>query len=278
MFAKFSISIDNIQHFIDCFDWRNISSDDINLDFQEQLDNSRKILDANLLKDNIWDGDAIRESNFPTHVGDFDIFISHSHNDVAIVKQFAYLMHKQFGIRCFIDSSIWRNMEDLLKAIDKDYCKIESNPPYYDYNKRNYSTAHVHTMLSMALMEMIDNCDCFLFVGSNQSMLNLPYFKGHSDATLSPWIFEENKMVNLVKPNIPDWALKKCTIWCSADGSLKESEMLQIVYKLNLYGFHKLSCDLLYSMWKKRSGNNNFLDELCSVTGVYDELNNLLYD
>lgn len=280
MFAKFNISIDEMNQFCNHFNWDNVTATDIDKEFASQKGKSKKLLDSNLLKDNIWDGDAIRELNFPTEIGKFDVFISHSHNDVDEVKRFAYLLKHKFNINCFIDSSIWGNMEDLLKTIDKDYSKSKSDPKYYDYNKRNFSTAHVHAMLSMALMEMIENCDCFLFIGSDQSMLNLPYFKDHSDATLSPWIFEENKFVHLIKPNIPDWALKKSTKYYSADGSLNESERLKIAYRLDLHNFHKLSYNILCNVLMKKKVDKNIssLDELCATSGIYDELNNLLYD
>ena len=43
---------------------------------------------------------------------------------------------------------------DLLRRIDENYCR-HSNGISFDYNKRNYSTSHVHMMLSIALSKML---------------------------------------------------------------------------------------------------------------------------
>ena len=192
MFAKLNISINEVRKFINALDWSDIRQRDIDEYFNSEKRTSKKVIDDSLLKNNIWDGDGVREMNFPLQLGVRHIFISHSHDDIEDVKKFAYAVEQEFGVNCFIDSMVWQNMNDLIRAFDEVYSLSDDNRNRYSYKKRNYSTSHVHTMLATALLEMINDCECFLFIGSKNSTLRLNYFRGHSDATLSPWILTLN--------------------------------------------------------------------------------------
>lgn len=68
-----------------------------------------------------------------------------------------------------------------------DKCYAQRRNGNYDYNIYNYTTSHVPTMLSIALMKMMAKTECVLFVDSDNS---IKYQKGQSQ-TLSPWIYEE---------------------------------------------------------------------------------------
>lgn len=71
-------------------------------------------------------------------------------------------LHDCFGLEAFIDSCSWGYCDDLLNKIDKKYC-YDSKKKTYDYHLRNYTTSHVHMMLSTALAEMMDNTECIIF-------------------------------------------------------------------------------------------------------------------
>ena len=68
-----------------------------------------------------------------------------------------------------------------------DKCYAQRRNGNYDYNIYNYTTSHVPTMLSIALMKMMAKTECVLFVDSDNT---IKYQKGQSQ-TLSPWIYEE---------------------------------------------------------------------------------------
>ena len=55
----------------------------------------------------------------------------------------------------------------------------------YDYNKRNYSTSHVHMMLSTALTMMMDEAECVIFLNTPNALST----KDIVHKTESPWIF-----------------------------------------------------------------------------------------
>ena len=84
----------------------------------------------------------------------------------------------------------------------------------------------------------------FLFIGSKNSTLNLNYFRDHSDATLSPWIYEENTFVKYIKPIIPEWLLRKRErrYFSGGIGRINEDRKLNIAYKLDMSTQRRQHC------------------------------------
>ena len=121
------------------------------------------------------------------------------------MKAFAGWLNYEFGLTAFIDSCAWGYCDDLLKQIDDKYCK-HSDGKTYDYQLRNYTTSHVHTMLSAALLDMIDRTECLIFFNTPQSICLKEELKNvnNSEKTLSPWIYSElsaTKVLRQQKPN-----------------------------------------------------------------------------
>lgn len=123
------------------------------------------------------------------------VFISHAHKDSQIAKGLAGFLHNH-GISSFIDSTVWGYSDDLLRLIDNEYCRNISNNNY-NYQKRNRSTAHVHMMLSVALSQMINTCECVIFLNTPHSISSKEYVEG--DITNSPWIYAEISMTSLIQ-------------------------------------------------------------------------------
>lgn len=277
MFAKLNIPIAEVRAFINAVDWSDIRQRDIDEYFNSEKRTSKKVIDDSLLKNNIWDGDSVREMNFPLQLGVRHIFISHSHDDIEEVKKFAYVIEHVFGVSCFIDSMVWENMTNVIKAFDNVY-SLSTDGKSYSYKKCNYSSAHVHTMLATALLEMINDCECFLFIGSKNSTLNLNYFRDHSDATLSPWIYEENTFVKYIKPIIPEWLLRKRErrYFSGGIGRINEDRKLNIAYKLDMSTFHPISAELLIDLANEEYLENDFLYGLYDSSGALQQLELLL--
>ncbi|MFJ5467137.1 hypothetical protein ACIPSG_15725 [Pectobacterium sp. CHL-2024] len=128
-----------------------------------------------------------------------DVFISHAHINEEQALILAGWLYKEFNIISFIDSKLWKYSENLLKKIDNAYT-LNEDSKHYDYNKRNFSTAHVHVMLSSALIEMIDSSECLFFINSKESLsLRDELIKN----TLSPWIYTELITSEFIRLNIP---------------------------------------------------------------------------
>lgn len=166
---------------------------------------AKKSLKEFLYENGHVDGSSLKENWF--RMEDVDIFISHSHQDITKVKAFAGWLYDEFNLTAFIDSCAWGYCDDLLREIDDKYCKKKDGETY-NYNLRNYTTSHVHMMLSIALSEMIDNTECIMFYNTPNSVSleeDLSIIKASKKrVTLSPWIYHELAMTSLIRSKSPD--------------------------------------------------------------------------
>ena len=158
-----------------------------------------------ITEDGIINGAALKEHWFS--ISKKDIFISHSHNDISKVKAFAGWLHECFGLEAFIDSCSWGYCENLLNKIDRKYC-YKPQKGTYDYDLRNYTTSHVHMMLSTALTEMMDRTECIIFFNTPNSIslateLDKIKKKGKKHTTISPWIYHELLMTTMLRSVTP---------------------------------------------------------------------------
>lgn len=149
---------------------------------------------------NLLDADALTKEWFPLQ--DFDIFISHSHKDINQINIFVGILKEVFGLNAFIDSDIWKFSDDLLKTIDDCYAYNEKNKTY-SYEIRNITTSNVHLMLANSLYNMIDQTECFIFIETDNSIIDIKNQKEDSEATYSPWIFSELNFISKLRMSIP---------------------------------------------------------------------------
>ncbi len=145
--------------------------------------------------DGTIDGTSLQNAWFPHNQIKFDVFLSHSHADKELAIQVSGWLNVQFGINTFIDSCLWGYANNLLKEIDEEHCK-KITTGNYDYEKRNYSTSHVHMMLSIALSKVIDNTECVMFLNTPNSV---SWIKEFDVTTISPWIYHELAMTTMIK-------------------------------------------------------------------------------
>lgn len=172
--------------------------------FESDVESSRKNLDKYLSPQGILSAVEIQEDWFPAV--DADIFISHSHKDETLAIRFAGWLWDEFKIRAFIDSCVWGYADDLLKELDEKYCKADKYG-YYDYQKRNQSTGHVHMLLNGALMQMIDSTECLVFLNTPNSISSSDV--GDHNLTSSPWIYSELMITKIVRRKLQYEEMKK---------------------------------------------------------------------
>ena len=106
------------------------------------------------------------------------------------------MLQEVFNLKVFIDCLVWGSADRLLKEIDNIYC--QRGKGHYSYKARNFSTSHVHSMLTTSIMEIMDKSEAIFFINTNNSIYNLDD-SFQKDYTLSPWIYEELMLSKLLR-------------------------------------------------------------------------------
>lgn len=183
------------------------------------FDKQKRIITENLKQyvigeSGVIDGTKLQNDWFPQI--NCDIFISHSHKDENLAIFLAGWLYERFQLKSFIDSCIWGFADDLLKIIDEEHCKNANKS--YNYKLRNYSTSHVHMMLNMALMQMIDKSECLFFLNTPNSI----DLSNIETRTLSPWIYSEIGISQMIEKRI------RTKRFSNLDESLEVSYLLDL--------------------------------------------------
>lgn len=272
MFSRFTIKSRELEIYLS--DFRRETPEDIySADAERVVSQVQRIIMASS-NNGVVEAAQLKDGFFPTNFRNkYQVFISHSHADIELVKKFANTLNAKFGVRCFVDSMVWGNMYEMLRELDEKYCKT---PPHgYDYDRRNMSTAHVHAMLSIALLEMIEQCECCIFVQSENSTIPSLELKSISNdvKTFSPWIYEEINYMNMLQPHRPQRLLR----FFSALNENEQRELnnylnpVPIVHGLNLDNFKEVTRDKLsYNINSERG----WLDTLYHNMGLSNYMPN----
>lgn len=149
------------------------------------------------------DGTLLQENFFPQV--EADIFISHSHDDKELADGVAGWLHREFGLRCFVDSNVWGCANTLLEELNTRYSDKRSDGCggyLYSYEKCIAASRHVDMMLNIALQRMIDRTEAVFLLYTDKSV---PQYGGSShDRTYSPWIYSEIVCSDIVRKK-PLW-------------------------------------------------------------------------
>ena len=187
---------------------------------------------------NLLDGDAMQSEWFPNI--DAKIFISHSHKDEELALCLKVIIESFGKVPVFLDSVVWGYCNDLLKMIDDKFCKDSNNT--YSYKMRNNTTAAVHMMLSNALTQMMDKCECILFLNTKNSNMKDCY--GKMVETASPWIYHELSTMKVLRMQIPNRILNEQVRVRTMDGMPQISHKI-ILERIPTIGLEKLSLWIL---------------------------------
>lgn len=210
-----------------------------------------KILSDYISQDGSLDGSQMQSDWFPEI--DAEIFISHSHNNKGMAMGLAGWLWKKFRIKAFVDSNIWGFANSLLREIDNEYCFNEISETY-DYQKRNYSTSHVHSMLSTALMKMIDRTECLIFLNTQDSITALNTI----DKTNSPWIYLELTISQIIRKREKDSYRDYFEKSLEKTGSI--TEHIEILHDVNLDHLTEIDENDL-RIWESKWDSGSFYKE-----------------
>ena len=182
------------------------------------------------------DGKALKEVLFPKCK--YNIFLSHSHGDLQIAQYLKAWFNINCGLKCFIDANVWGNAYDLIKELDNKYSRTTDG---YDYDRCTQTTAHVYSMLTMALFEAIDEIECPILIESANSVT---LEEGIKKSTLSPWIFEEvgymGKLPHKLPSRIPRMRYFSVGMESVILNEAAISDSLQMTHPLDVSGFKSI--------------------------------------
>lgn len=129
-----------------------------------------------------------------------DVFLSHSHQDLALAQGIAGWLNHKFGLNCFIDSNVWGYADELLDILNGRYSDRHSdgeNGYVYNYRKCIAASKHVDVMLNIALQRMIDKTEAVFLLSTDNAVHR--YGDATSDSTYSPWIYSEIVCSDIVR-------------------------------------------------------------------------------
>lgn len=260
MFAKYKIGINEL---------RRINASQIPLSHYLLTESSSSRLEdvSDAIKlliestDGIIDGEKLKSDFFPTkNKKEYNVFISHSHGDIEEIEKFAKKL-ESYGLKCFVDSMVWKNIAQLQRMIDNKYSRTADGKLNYELVQQ--STAHIHSLLSIALFEMINHCECCIFVQSNNSLtLNL-----NDTRTLSPWIYEEIYYINHIEIKEPVRFSGKYKRNLVVETRLFDSA-IKMTHVVDLSGFKPL----IESYFDKTLRGDDFLTRLYVRSGLISAL------
>ena len=183
------------------------------------------------------DGKALKEVLFPK--GKYHIFLSHSHGDLELAQYLKAWFNINCGLKCFIDADVWVNAYDLIRELDNKYSKTTTGG--YDYDSCKQTTAHVYSMLTMALFEAIDEIECPILIESANSVT---LEEGIKKSTLSPWIYEEvgymGKLPHKLPARIPRMEYFSVGLEAVILNEAALSDSLQMTHPLDVSGFKSI--------------------------------------
>lgn len=207
---------------------------------KSRYDANKELIHSNLSSyirpDGQIDGGSMIKNWFPTVNN--HIFLSHSHADEELAIAFSQWLFENFKIKAFIDSTVWGYADMLLKQIDNEYALMSNGK--FSYSLRNRTTSFVHNLLSASLSNIIDKCECLMFLNTPNSIIPQP----EREETSSPWIFYELQQSNVIRKYI------ERIRYFSEGGILAEAKEFKTVLPIQTSHLIKLNGKLLYN-WKK---------------------------
>lgn len=129
---------------------------------------------------------------------DYDIFISHSHNDLDLALRLKSFLEK-FKLRVFIDSLYWLNITELQEKLNSYHYNARTQ--LFDHATTMRVAEHCNMILASALSEMIDRCECVFFLNTDNSIASSRQVVD-GDTTYSPWIYHEVYTTTIVKQHL----------------------------------------------------------------------------
>jgi hypothetical protein len=194
----------------------------------------------------VLSGSDIESNWFPKLMN--HVFISHSHQDEDLALALAGALRHWMKLDAFVDSSVWGYYADLQKLI---YQKVTSlRGELYGTQRtelENSIVSHVHCMLTKSLVQMMDQCECLIFLNTPSS-IGIRDVRGTSQETYSPWIYTEVEVSRFLRTHEDPRRPKTRGFAESVEKVAMDEAIRDIIsYPLNLDHMAKVDTD---GVWK----------------------------
>ena len=212
-----------------------------------QKDAAQKVIQEKIMSGRwVIDGSGTESEWFPQLTK--HVFISHSHKDEDVALLIAGLLKERLGIDSFVDSAAWgcyRELAECLYAVAKrGYPRIALQ---HDAQLRMSATEHAHCMLSKSLIQMMDRCECLMFLDTPASV-GLHNINIAGSSTFSPWIYTEIEASRVLRRYMYPRSMLKAANESLRSFAMDEAPRVQIVYPLNLGHLEKLDPQM-FLLW-----------------------------
>ncbi|TKX29181.1 hypothetical protein [Campylobacter aviculae] len=132
------------------------------------------------LKNESFDGTKMQNYFFP-QISQTSIFLSHSYKDIKKALYIKSEIENNYkNVKVFVDSLYWQSVYDAEINLAKQY-------------QTNTVLKNLHIMISTAITQMIQSSRYFIFLESENSIIDIK----HNKTTESPWIYFELKIANM---------------------------------------------------------------------------------
>ena len=194
----------------------------------------------------VLSGSDIESNWFPKLMN--HVFISHSHQDEDLALALAGALRHWMKLDAFVDSSVWGYYADLQKLI---YQKVTSlRGEVYGTQRtelENSIVSHVHCMLTKSLVQMMDQCECLIFLNTPSS-IGIRDVRGTSHETYSPWIYTEVEVSRFLRTHEDPRRPKTRGFAESVEKVAMDEAIRDIIsYPLNLDHLGKVDLDGLWN-------------------------------
>lgn len=174
------------------------------------------------------------------------VFISHSHQDEDLALALAGALKYWMRLDAFVDSSVWGYYADLQESIYQEVTSLRGE--VYGAQRlelENSIVSHVHCMLTKSLIQMMDQCECLIFLNTPSS-IGIRDVRGTSQETYSPWIYTEVEVSRFLRAHEDPRRPKMRKFAESVEGLAMRTRDI-ISYPLNLDHMTKVDTD---GVWK----------------------------
>ena len=199
----------------------------------------------------VLSGSDIESNWFPKLMN--HVFISHSHQDEDLALALAGALKYWMRLDAFVDSSVWGYYADLQESIYQGVTSLRGE--VYGAQRlelENSIVSHVHCMLTKSLIQMMDQCECLIFLNTPSS-IGIWDVRGTSQETYSPWIYTEVEVSRFLRTHEDPRRPKMRKFAESVEGLAMRIKDI-ISYPLNLDHLGKVDTD---GVWKWICAGNN---------------------